>query len=43
MLKMLNFNIMIKENDKTRYIYWSETLDHSCRIIIIGGSVSGKY
>ena len=39
---MINFNDVIKENTKEHNLNWPQIFDHSYRILIIGGSVSGK-
>ena len=40
--KMFNFNYITKEDIKEHNPKWSEIPDHPYRILIIGGSVSGK-
>ena len=39
---MINFDDVTKENLKEHNPNWQETLDHSCKILIIGGSGSGN-
>ena len=39
---MISFDDFIKENIKEHNSYWQQNHDHSYRIIIIGGSGSGK-
>ena len=39
---MISFDDFIKENIKEHNSYWQQNPDHSYRIIIIGGSGSGK-
>ena len=39
---MINFDDVIKEETKHHNPNWSQTLDHSYRILIIGASGSGK-
>ena len=39
---MINFNDVIKENTKEHNLNWPQIFDHSYRILIIGGSISGK-
>ena len=39
---MINFNDYVNENKTEHNKNWPYTSDHSCRIIIIGGSGSGK-
>ena len=39
---MINFDDVIKENIKEHNPNWSQILDHPYRILIIGGSGSGK-
>ena len=39
---MINFDDVIKENIKEHNPNWPESTDHSCKIVIIGGSRSGK-
>ena len=39
---MININPVIKENIKKHNLNWSQIPDHPHRILIIGGSVSGK-
>ena len=39
---MINFDDVIKEQTKEHNPNWSEVPDHSYRILIIGGSGSGK-
>ena len=39
---MINFDDVTKENMKEHYLYWPQILDHPYRILIIGGSGSGK-
>ena len=39
---MINFDYIIKENIKTYYPNWPQFFDHLYRILIIGGSGSGK-
>ena len=39
---MFNFNYITKEDIKEHNPKWSEIPDHPYRILIIGGSVSGK-
>ena len=40
--KIINFDDVVKENVKVDNPNWPEILDHPYRILIIGGSVSGK-
>ena len=42
MLKMINFDGVIKENIKEHNPSWPQISDHSCQILIIGDSESGK-
>ena len=42
MQKMINFNNLIKEETKEHNPNWSEIPDHPYKILIIGGSGSGK-
>ena len=39
---MINFDDATKENIKEHNPNWPQIPDHPCRILIIGGSVSGK-
>ena len=39
---MINFDSITNENNKKHNEKWPYIPDHSCRIIIIGGSGSGK-
>ena len=39
---MINFDDVSKENRKEHNPNWPHILDHSYRILIIGGSGSGK-
>ena len=39
---MINFDNYANENKTERNPKWSYTLDHPCRILIIGGFGSGK-
>ena len=39
---MINFDDVVKENIKVHNPNWPEVPDHSYRILIIGGSGSGK-
>ena len=39
---MLNFDYITKEDLKQQSSNWPEILDHTYRILIIGGSGSGK-
>ena len=39
---MINFDDVTKENIKKRNPKWPEIVDHKYRILIIGGSGSGK-
>ena len=39
---MINYNIVTKENMNKHNLYWPEIPDHLHRILIIGGSGSGK-
>ena len=34
--------ILLMENTEKHNPYWPQISDHSCRILIIGGSASGK-
>ena len=40
--KMINFDGVIKENTKEHNPNWPQILDYPYRILIIGGSGSGK-
>ena len=40
--KMINFNDITKENIKQHNPNWLQIVDHPYRILIIGGSGSGK-
>ena len=40
--KMINFDDVTKENIKEHNPNWPEIFDHSYRILIVGGSGSGK-
>ena len=39
---MINFGDYANENKRQHNIKWPYTPDHPCRILIIGGSESGK-
>ena len=39
---MISFDDVTKENIKEHHPNWPQTLDHPYRILIIGGSGSGK-
>ena len=39
---MINFDVIVKENIKEDNPNWPKIPDHQCRILIIGGSGSGK-
>ena len=39
---MVNFDDVTKENIKERGLNWPQIPDHRCRILITGGSGSGK-
>ena len=39
---MINFDDIIKENIKENNLNWPEFPDHPYRILIVGGSESGK-
>ena len=39
---MINFDDVVKENIKEDWPHWPQTPDHPYRILIIGGSGSGK-
>ena len=39
---MFNFDSITKEDIKEQNLKWSEIPDHPCRILITGGSRSGK-
>ena len=39
---MINFDNITKENRQEHDPYWQQIPDLQCRIIIVGGSVSGK-
>ena len=39
---MVNFDDVTKENTKERSLNWPQIPDHRCRILITGGSGSGK-
>ena len=39
---MINFDNIIKENAKMHNPNWPQILDHPCKVVIIGGSRSGK-
>ena len=39
---MINFDYITKENLKEHYPIWPQITDHPNRILIIGGSRSGK-
>ena len=39
---MINFGDYANENKRQQNIKWPYTPDHPCRILIIGGSESGK-
>ena len=39
---MINFDDVKKENRKKHHLNWSQISDHSYRLLIIGGSGSGK-
>ena len=41
--KIINFDDVVKENRKEHNPNWSQIPDHPYRILIIGGSGSGKY
>ena len=40
--KMINYNIVTKENMNKHNLYWPQIPDHPHIILIIGGSGSGK-
>ena len=40
--KMINFDNVAKENKTEHNLKWPCIPDHSCRILLTGGSVSGK-
>ena len=40
--KMLNFGFITKKDIKEHNPNWREIPDHQCRILIVGGSESGK-
>ena len=40
--KMINFDDVVKENIKEHSSNWPQIPDHSCRILITGGSGSGN-
>ena len=40
--KIINFDDVTQENIKEHNLYWSQFLDHLYRILMIGGSESGK-
>ena len=40
--QIINFHDVKKENIKEQNLHPSQILDHLCRILIIGGSGSGK-
>ena len=40
--KMINLDVVIKEETKERNAYWQQIPDHPYRILIIGGFRSGK-
>ena len=42
MQNMINFEDVTKEHIKEHNPNWPQTPDHPCRILIIGGSGSGK-
>ena len=42
MQNVINFEDVTKENIKEHNPNWPQTPDHPCRILIIGGSGSGK-
>ena len=39
---MINFDYIKKENIGKHNLNWPETPDHPCRMLIVGGSGSGK-
>ena len=39
---MINFDNITKENRQEHDPYWQQIPDLQCRIIIAGGSISGK-
>ena len=39
---MINFDDVVKENIKEQNLYWPQIPDHPYRILITGGSGSGK-
>ena len=39
---MINFDNIIKENTNMHNPNWPQILDHPCKVVIIGGSSSGK-
>ena len=39
---MINFDDVTTENIKEPNLNWPQTSDHPCRILVIGGSRSGK-
>ena len=39
---MINFDIVTKENKKEHNLNWPQIPDHPYRILIVGGSGSGK-
>ena len=39
---MINFEDVVKENIKEYNLNWPKILDHTYRIVIVGGSGSGR-